>query len=86
MARIDGSAVAFHRLGEAAALRFHGSPGQNGIEQMRQEKHLLVRENKFNSGQAILDDARAEAIVCYDWENQLMHAPGNQIANSTYST
>ena len=46
---------------------------------MLPRKDLLAPTRKFHSGQILLDDARAEAIVSYDCGNQLMHASRNGI-------
>jgi hypothetical protein len=35
---------------------------------------VIAHGRKFHGRQTPSDDARAEAIVCYDCENQLMHA------------
>lgn len=66
--------MALYRVGGATGLEFRGSPSQNGIERALQREDLLAHGIKFHGRQTTLDDARAEAIVCYDCENQLVHA------------
>jgi len=41
---------------------------------------MLICEKEVERGQSLLDDAKAEAMVCYDCGKQLMHASRTEVS------